>query len=221
MNSYMISLLRYFLFSPILAATLAVSSTQAYEFEATLGAQSGYSSSRSQFTDTSPNDSSLTEFPINGPVLSLYANASLLINIWSLGIEVDYMGLEQSSRTYTNDLLANTSESKRLSFKNRQDLSLLLGYQFSEQVMFYLRGGFSRVIYDFSSYDSDSGTSQFDLKLTAPHYGLGFSVRLTEHLSLRTGYRFATFSGNRTGGNTTTNYSFDVHSFLAGLGYTF
>ena len=206
----------------VFTAFLAISPfAHANDYEFTLGAQAGYSSSRSQFTDSSSSARTLTEYPINGPILGLYASANVLMNNWNLGIEVDYTGREQSSKSFTDDLLSNISESKTLSFKNRQDISLLLGYQFTQQIRFYLRGGWSTANYHFSSYDSDDGTSQFDLKLNAPHYGFGIRINLTEHFSLRTDYRFATFSGDRVAGATTTDYKFETHSFLAGIGYTF
>ena len=205
-----------------LAGLLAFStSSQAADYDFSLGVQAGYNSSRSQFTNSSVNEKSVTEYPINGSVLGLYANAAVQMEDWSFGVEVDYTGREQSSRASIDNLLDGISSSKKLSFKNRQDASLLLGYRFSRQVRFYLRGGWSSATYNFSSFDSEIGTNDFELKLEAPHYGFGVHINLTEKLSLRTDYRFATFSGDRKSGIVTTDYEFDIHTFLIGLGYTF
>lgn len=149
----------------------------------------------------------------------------MLLNNWCLGIEVDYTGREQSSKSFLENSADGTSESKTLSFKNRQDASLLLGYQFTRQICFYLRSAWSTTNYHFSSSEIDNGVtlkeSKYDLKLNAPHYGFGIRISLTEHLSLRTDYRFTNFSGDRKEGETTTSYDFEVHNFLVGIDYTF
>lgn len=223
MNNSLNDKKKYILPSWLFIGTLAFSANSlAFEYEFSLGGQVGYSSSRSQFVDKKPNLSEETaEYPINGPILGLYANASILWDSWIMGLEVDYTGREQSTRVVVEDLLAETVDKRKLSFVDRQDLSLLVGYQYSDQVRFYLRGGVSTATYEFSSFDTEEGSSKHDLNLQAPHYGFGVRINLNENLSIRTDYRFATFSDRRRSGVSTTDYEFEVHTFLLGLGYTF
>ena len=193
----------------------------AMEYEFSLGVQAGYSSSRSHFEDKNAFASEVSEYPINGPVLGLYASAGLLINSWILGMEVDYTGRQQSSKASVNNILDDISEAKKLSFVDRQDVSLLLGYQYSEQVRFYLRGGRSSVTYEFSSFSTDNGSSKFDIDMKAPHMGFGIRVNLNDRFALRTDYRFTTFSDKKREAIKSTEYEFEIHTFLLGLEYLF
>ena len=134
---------------------------------------------------------------------------------------VDYTQHKDSVTLYSEDPDNDHTEKKTLTFLNRKDVSMIVGYQLKENLRAYLRGGWGINQYSFSEQDSQQGDRDFSLGLRGPVYGAGIAYDITEHIEIRLDYRFATYSDKATDDNISTEYKVDVNTLLVGVGYKF
>ena len=189
----------------------------AVEYRFTLGLQGGYRGTEANFKDTdfNLNEADEDSFRLDSPLLAAYFNFDITLNRWVIGLGLDYTHHEDSL-SYSPELDDVLSEERTLTFFNRKDVSLIIGYYLQENLRAYIRGGWGINEYGYTDQDTE-----FNLSLKGPLYGVGVAYDLDENIELRLDYRLSRYSDERSEGSVTTDYKVYVTTLLVGVGYRF
>lgn len=124
---------------------------------------------------------------------SIFAGASTLYDQYFLALEANAnfstVALSSYNQEYVHANFSNTS----IKIKNTWGVSLLPGYQFTPETLFYGRAGVSTN--KIQQKTSDTSLFNFNSWRTGFRYGLGIKQAITERLALRIEYSRITYNG--------------------------